>query len=89
MEIWQYSGLTTILTGAKIMMVLTNGTHQRRRVMAHLSFTAGQAPHFIPEITCTPYAFQGKPVLKVENAVPAPKPEDLAKKGVTEPKSDR
>jgi hypothetical protein len=48
--------------------------------MAHFSFTVGQAPHYIPEIVCKPFSWQGKPVLKVEHPVEAPRPEDLSKK---------
>jgi hypothetical protein len=48
--------------------------------MAHFSFTAGTAPHYIPEIICKPFSWQGKPVLKVEHPVDSLRPEELAKK---------
>jgi hypothetical protein len=46
----------------------------------HFSYTQGKAPHYVPEIICKPFSWQGKPVLRVEEPVEALKPEEIVKK---------
>jgi hypothetical protein len=52
--------------------------------MAQFSFKVGPAPHYIPQITCKPFAFEGTPVLKV--AAPARAPAAPAVKAKKTPK---
>ena len=53
--------------------------------MAQFSFKVGPAPHYIPQITCKPFAFEGPPKLNV--VAPAKAPAALAAKAKKAPKA--